>query len=313
VGRSSSGDKVFYGDDVKDQPDLTLIHPITRGTITDWDAMIELWRYVLKKLDADVTKTSILLTEATCVTTADREKMTSIMFDTFGASKVFLADQSMLSLYASGRKEGTVVSSGYGVTQIMPSNDGFLVREANARIEFGGNDITQNLIKMLPGDVSIEDARKIKESHCYVAVNPSTEEPQEIKHELSNGQSVTLKGERIKCVESFFEHQNIFEAVKNSIAKCSEVTGKDMNILYDVLLVGGNTLFSGMAERFLSELQSVAPAGVNVKVEVAPSGPDGPFIGGSILTCLTAAMESLWITQQDYKDKGPALVHTKCA
>ena len=36
-----NGDKVLVGDEAKGQSDLSLQYPIVRGTITDWDAMIE--------------------------------------------------------------------------------------------------------------------------------------------------------------------------------------------------------------------------------------------------------------------------------
>lgn len=41
IGRR--GNEVFVGDEVKDKPDLSLEYPIVRGTITNWEAMIEVY------------------------------------------------------------------------------------------------------------------------------------------------------------------------------------------------------------------------------------------------------------------------------
>ena len=270
----------------------------------------------MNALNADLTKNPILLTEAVCVSAADREKMTKIMFETFNATKVYIGDQSILSLYAAGRKEGFILSSGHGVTQIVPCYQGFVYRPAASRIDVGGSDLTEQLCKLLAErgeQVSSDTACHIKETQCYVALNPDTETPEDKTYKLPDGREIVLKKERIQCPEFFLKTPNLFEMIKGAITKCSEEKGMELNSLYsDIVLSGGNVLFPGMSKRIEKELQAIAPTDVKVSV-IPPAGDvNSSFIGGSILTCLVEAMQPLWITKKDYEDNGPAIVHTKC-
>ena len=266
----------------------------------------------MNALNADLTKNPILLTEAACVSAADREKMTKIMFETFNATKVHIGDQSILSLYAAGKLEGLVLSSGYGVTQIVPCHQGNLVPQANARIDVGGSDLTEQLCKLLAEQISSDTACHIKETQCYVALNPDTETPEDKTYKLPDGREIVLKKERIQCPEFFLKTPNLFEMIKGAITKCSEEKGMELNSLYsNIVLSGGNVLFPGMSKRIEKELQEIAPT--DVKVSVTSAGDvNSSFIGGSILTCMVEAMQPLWITKKDYEDNGPAIVHTKC-
>lgn len=51
--------------------------------------------------------------------------MTQIMFETFGVKGMYVANQSVLSLYANGRITGCVVDVGHGKTHTVPIFEGF--------------------------------------------------------------------------------------------------------------------------------------------------------------------------------------------
>ncbi|XP_051895506.1 actin-like isoform X1 [Pristis pectinata] len=110
-------------------------------------------------------------------------------------------------------------------------------------------------------------------------------------------------------ISSGFECPGVHRLVFKSILKCDIDLRKYLHS--NVLLSGGSTLFPGLDERMLKELQFLAPAGVPVKVIAPPERKYSVWIGASILTCLTSFQE-MWITACEYLEMGSCVVHRKC-
>ena len=62
----------------------------------------------------------ILLTESVFNPKANREKTIQIMFETFNIYGYYVAINEVLAMYASGRTDGLVVSSGHNVSFTVP-------------------------------------------------------------------------------------------------------------------------------------------------------------------------------------------------
>lgn len=267
----------------------------------------------MKELKADPAINPILLTETVCVDKADREKMTQVMFDTFNASSIYLANQPILTLYASGLYDGLAVSSGHGVTQVAPSKAGNLIASLNTRLSIGGSDLTEKLRELLQQEgveVSKDIAAQIKESSCYVALDKDAA-PETKPYKLPDGKEIVLGAPRKQTTE-FFLTTSLLECIRDTIAKCATENNMEQEYLYShIVLSGGNTMFHGMAERLQKELQALN-GGIPVTVSTGSSSCiNSTFIGGSILTCLEA-FKPMWLTKKDYQEGGAAIVHTKC-
>jgi actin len=127
----------------------------------------------------------VLLTEAPRNPKENREKMTTIMFETFQVKNMYVAIQAVMSLYAAGRTTGLVCDSGDGVTHTVPVFEGFSIPHAVEKMEIAGRLLTTYMQKLLlergeslTSSAELEIVRDIKEKLCYVAQNYEEESQQ---------------------------------------------------------------------------------------------------------------------------------------
>lgn len=79
----------------------------------------------------------------------------------------------------------------------------------------------------------------------------------------------------------------------------------------NIVMSGGSTMFSGIATRVQKELEALAPASMKIKVIAPPERQYSVWIGGSILASL-ATFQTLWVSNAEYQETGPGIVHRKC-
>lgn len=132
---------------------LKLSYPIESGIVTDWGQMEKVWEYCFSnELRVDPSEHKVLLTEAPSNPKANREKMTSLMFETFQVQGLYVAIQAVLSLYSNGRTTGLVCDSGDGVTHTVPVYEGFSIPHAVKKNFIAGRAITDHMAKLLQAD-----------------------------------------------------------------------------------------------------------------------------------------------------------------
>jgi len=168
-----------------------------------------------------------MLTEAPGNPKHNREKMTSLMFETFNCQGVYVAIQAVLSLYSNGRTTGLVCDSGDGVTHTVPVFEGFQIPHAVKKNFIAGRAITDHMIKLLVAEGIQEQGgqsawrqiiRKIKEDICFVSLDPAADkvkssESSELQkaYELPDGQSVNINSPRFMAPEALFDPSLIKE------------------------------------------------------------------------------------------------------
>ena len=105
------------------------------------------------------------------------------------------------------------------------------------------------------------------------------------------------------------ESPGVHETTYNSIMKCDVDIRKDLYA--NVVLSGGTTMYSGIADRMSKEITALAPASMKVKIIAPPERKYSVWIGGSILSSLST-FQQMWISKQEYDESGPSIVHRKC-
>ncbi len=306
---------------------LRLVYPISHGVIDDWDAIEKIWSYTFyNDLKVDPSESPVLLTEAPYNPRENRERMASVMFETFGVPAVYVATQAVMSLYASGRTTGLVVDSGDGVTHIVPIYEGFVITHAVRRIDLAGRDITEYLRRLLRqrgysfvSGAEKEIVRDIKEKLCYVAKDPEQERivadsaGVDRQYMLPDGETITVGAERFQAPELFFNPSAIGldtmpldEHIVESIKACDVDLRRDLYA--NIVLSGGSTMFEGLKDRLLKEISELVPENVEVRIIAPPERQYSVWIGGSIVASLKT-FQKMWVSRKEFEEAGPEVIH----
>jgi len=317
------GDEAIYKRGV-----LNLYHPIEHGLVTNWDDMEKIWHHCyFTELLIPPEEHPCLMTESPLNPKISREKMTQNLFEIFNVPFFYVAPQSVLGLYASGRTTGIVVDSGDGVTHSVPIYEGYALPHAIMKLDLAGRDVSDYIAKQLKGAGEVIDrelAQQMKERHCFVAENFESEEKafkegygKDAAYQLPDGKTVNLHELQYKAPEIMFKPEligkeglpGIHDLILQSIMKCDSDIRKDLYA--NIMLAGGNTMFANISQRITNELSEVAPSNTKVKVAAPNERKYTGWIGGSIIASLST-FQVMWITKSEYDEHGAAIVHRKC-
>jgi actin, other eukaryote len=312
---------------------LNLKYPIEHGMIQNWDDMEKIWHHTFyNELRVSPEEYNVLLTEAPQNPKTNREKMTQIMFESFNTPGIYISIQAVLSLYSAGKTTGVVMDSGDGVTHFVPIYEGYCFPHCVIRMNLAGRDLTDYLLSILTErglhlttSAEREIVRDIKEKLTYVSLDYEKELKEstkssscEAKYEMPDGSEIVIGSERFRCPEVLFqpmmtgkEMEGIHVQTYSSIQKADIDVRKDL--LANIVLSGGTTMFPNIAERLTAEIQKQAPNVVNSKIKVManPERKYSVWVGGSILSSINN-FQSMWITKAEYEESGPQIVHRKC-
>jgi actin-related protein len=308
---------------------LKIQYPVEHGIVQDWDDMEKIWSHAFfKELRCEPHEHAVMLTEAALNPKANRERMAQIMFEQFYVPALYVSTQAVLSLYASGRTTGVVCDSGDGVTHIVPIYEGYAMPHGVLRLDLAGRDLTEYMQKLLQErgcsfttTAEREIARDIKEKVCYVSEDFEDEmekaaDTKEITYEMPDGNVIAIASERFRCPEALFkphlvgkEAKGVHEMVYEAITKCDIDVRKEL--LYNIVLSGGTTMYPGFGKRMQRELAALAPGSMRIRVLYPDDRKHSVFIGGSMLSDLDT-FYSMCVSRTEYRDNGPKIMHRKC-
>ncbi|XP_006220222.3 actin-like protein 9 [Vicugna pacos] len=321
--------ETFIGEAARMRPELTLVRPVRNGIVVDWDAAELIWRHMLEHdLRVATRDHPLLFSDPPFSPITNREKLVEVAFESLNSPAMYVASQSVLSVYAHGRVSGLVVDTGHGVTYTVPVFQGYDLPHATERLDLAGTHLTAFLAEMLLGSglplgqQDLDAVENIKHRYCYVApdllkeqARPELECRQTLK--LPDGRTVTLGKELFQCPELLFSPPEIPGLSPVGIPTMAKLSLHKVplevrtDVAQNVLLCGGSSLFSGFEGRFRAELLRSLPPEAHVVVAAQPSRNLSVWIGGSILASLRA-FQSCWVLREQYEEQGPHIVYRKC-
>jgi len=308
---------------------LSIERPIKNGVVQNWDHMEKVWHHVIyDELRVDPSEYNFLLTEPVLNPKKNREKMAELMFEKFCVKGMYVTNGGLLGTYASGRGHSTVcVQVGDTVTYTYPVAFGRVLEHSIQRIDLGGRDVTDNMMKMLnmrtreftnSSDHLI--AQKIKEELCYVSddfglehyyssplCNPFTVPINDLiaqfcgiscpdkEYELPDGRKIEVGMERFLCPEILFNPQligreipGVAELIYNTITSAPIDIRRDLR--NQIVLCGGTPLMNNFEERLNSELGklfNLSSSHPKIGCCRPPESKWMTWIGGSIMSSIS--------------------------
>eukprot|EP00806_Schmidingerella_arcuata_P001814 Macronucleus_2636.p1 GENE.Macronucleus_2636~~Macronucleus_2636.p1 ORF type:complete len:238 (+),score=95.57 Macronucleus_2636:1-714(+) len=236
-----------------------------------------------------------------------------------------------MSLYANGRSTGLVVDSGDGVTHTVPVFEGFSIPHAVEKMEIAGRVVTDYCQKLLleaghsfTSSAELETVKDIKEKLCFVAQDYDSEHAAassssalDETYSLPDKSVIPIKGTiRLQTAELLFKPELNGKSCKSmpQLAWAS-VSASDVDVrrdlLKNVILSGGSTMYEGLSDRLKTEVANLAPAGAEVRIIATADRKYAVWKGASTLASLSTFSAS-WISKEEYEEHGAGIVHRKC-
>ena len=237
---------------------------IINGCIQDYDTMIPIWTKIFNKYDKP---NEVLLTISTTINEHDVSKMYEIMFETFNANYVQVANQQILSLYTSGRNKGLVVDIGHDLTRLVPVYDSYIIESGINYYKVAGKYLN-SLINM-------------DSLWCH-----------KLKKSKSTIKNIDLAQVFIK---SEIEDKSLPQVIKNSIENVDIDLRKTLT--ENIVLVGGTTAMPNLTKTLFRNTKYFLP---DCKMKALKDRSYASWVGGSILSCLPTFKNS-WISHKHLK------------
>ncbi|KAL0478991.1 actin [Acrasis kona] len=315
---------------LEQRAELELSYPVERGNVQDWEQMEYIYEHVfLDLLEVEPEETFVLLTETPFTSRKSRETTAELLFEVFGIAALHIMQQPVLSLYASGRTTGLVIDSGDAVTHAVPVYDGYPLNHSIERLNLGGRDVTNNLQRiLLERGVNLSTtsehhfAREVKEELGYVSLNfdddadwSSPESKFEKKFRLPDGQFITIGKELFRCTEIMFNPQLVGSealGLHDMAFRAWESCEVDVrNGLYNnIVLSGGNTLFTNFKERITRDLCGKTNSYRPFRVYSDSLRQFSSWIGGSVMASM-GTFEKYAVSFDEYQDHGSSIIHNR--
>jgi actin-related protein len=220
--------------------------------------------------------------------------MLRVLFGTLKVRHVRFADEADLIMHGNHRPTCLVLSSGGGVSFVVPFVKGQKIVNGIRRVPFGGKDLTDYLERALAPEYpdmkgKFLIAKDIKEKTCVLPEAPDSQNMGCDQYTMPDGRTIQLGDAASRCVELLFDPSpleksvpGLHELVFESVQACDADVRKEL--YRNIILAGGNTLFRGFEARLKKELKALDPGVPCFKVIPSISKIFSVWVGGCVLS-----------------------------
>eukprot|EP00744_Colponema_vietnamica_P015140 GILI01021223.1.p1 GENE.GILI01021223.1~~GILI01021223.1.p1 ORF type:complete len:354 (-),score=30.81 GILI01021223.1:68-1090(-) len=324
---------------------LEMSYPVANGVIQNMDEMCLLWDYAfyskLNQTSDSIKSRRLMMSEPPSFSTRARAKIYETMFEKYQLDSVQSGVQGVLSLFSNGLETGVAIECGEGVTHCTPIFEGYSIPKGNRRVDLGGRNITEFLIRLMQRrgysfnkSSDFEVVRVIKERFCYAAVDIDLEKRLSLETTtlekamtLPDGSTIKIGQERFEATEALFSPHLIdveSEGLSGQLWSC--IQGCDIDLrskLYEhVVLSGGSTMFPGLPSRIEKDMRGFflkhsAKGDVSrmsrfkLSIEDPPRRKYMVFLGAAVTAKMTESTPENWMTKAEWEEVGESALRSR--
>lgn len=260
------------------------------------------------------------------------------LFEEVNVKSAFLPNQSILSVFSSGKSSGISLDIGEKKIYIQPVYEGYGIHQSCICSNFGGYDINKFLLKMLSErgiNFNFSDPNKtitdIKERYGYISLEyendlqnySSKDEEFNSEYILPDQSVLKLGNEKFRCAEILFKpnligkknlegiHESLNKSINNIDFKKDDEDEERIKyeLFNNIVISGGSSMFKGLEKRLENETNKISELNY-CNVNTITERRFAAWIGGSIISAVSV-FQSLWVTKEDYEEYGEDIISRK--
>lgn len=153
-GSSRSNSEIVVGNNAQERRSLLSIsHPFSRGSVSDWPAIHSLLSSIFHNLHIDPLRAIVVMMDSEAGDWSwRREKIAEFLFHDLHVPFAYFARTGPCILLSERKKSGIVVDLGHSTACISVVEDGYEIEALRTRFPIAGCDITDRLIALLSDD-----------------------------------------------------------------------------------------------------------------------------------------------------------------
>ena len=277
-----------------------------------------------KELKNEMNKGSLLFSEPVIHNKEQRIKLTEFLFEKYEIGGLFFCNSSVLSSFSYGKCSCLIFDSGHTQSNIVPVNDGMIIKNSLNYFNLIGKNIDELIIDEIIG-------KQINNFHNYNILQKIQilSDLKEIifcfdnnknNFTLPDNRNIIINDNYLSIIKNnietklFKDELNLKTLILKSISSVLLDIKKDL--IGNIFICGGNSLifnnyFNDIKDALSKELVSSAI----VRLTTHPSKIErslASFLGASIVSSLNIYKETI-IKKEEYEEHGSIIAEKKCA